>query len=243
MPECASHPGNLVPGCRWCRAGITDDTRGRLVVRTADMRDVPGPGTVVEACAVCLRPVYVDRVATPDPPGESLALVCTVCALESPDTRPQVLRLLTAALRLGSVLPPAEKGARRRFAGYLEAQRRSMLSREGKGRDVTRPELVEKYGFDTKFAAHMVRLGFQGRELLKTGSITLPMPFEQRGIVREIRTGGMSMEACLNYAAELERQVRELTETSPLRAEPDRDAADAWLISAYQRAWKERGLT
>lgn len=111
MAECQAHPGNLVPGCRWCRAGITDDTKGRLVVRVADA--VPGartPSAVVEACAVCLRPVYVDRVATPDPPGEVLTLVCTMCAMENPDTRPQVITMMKAMLRLGSVLPPARKG-------------------------------------------------------------------------------------------------------------------------------------
>ena len=125
-----------------------------------------------------------------------------------------------------------------RFAGYLNAQRRSMLSHDGKGRDVTRPELVEKHGFDTKFAAHMVRLGFQGVELLETGRITLPMPGVERAIVREIRMGRVPMADALRAAEDLEARLRALTETSPLRAEPDRDTADAWLISAYQRAWK-----
>lgn len=113
MAECSIHPGNLAAGCRWCRAGIADDTRGRLVVRVADA--VPGartPWAVTEACAVCSHPVYVDRVATPDPPGETLTLACTVCALENPDTRPQVLGMMTAALRLGSALPPASGGGR-----------------------------------------------------------------------------------------------------------------------------------
>jgi RNA repair pathway DNA polymerase beta family protein len=51
-----------------------------------------------------------------------------------------------------------------RFAGYLRKQREGLLSLDGKGRDVTRPELVEAFGFDTKFAGHMVRLGLQGSE-------------------------------------------------------------------------------
>ena len=124
-----------------------------------------------------------------------------------------------------------------RFAGYLEAQRRSMLSHEGKGRDCTRPELIEKYGFDTKFAAHMVRLGFQGVELLVTGRMTLPMPQQERELVRSIRMGQVKMEEALSIAADLEGLLRGLTETSSLRAEPDRDAADAWLVGAYERAW------
>jgi hypothetical protein len=124
-----------------------------------------------------------------------------------------------------------------RFAGYLEAQRRSMLSHEGKGRDCTRPELIEKYGFDTKFAAHMVRLGYQGVELLETGRITLPMPEPQRAVVREIRLGRVPMEDALKAAEDLEAHLRVLTETAPLREEPDRDAANAWLVGAYHRAW------
>lgn len=124
-----------------------------------------------------------------------------------------------------------------RFAGYLNAQRRSMLSRDGKGRDVTRPELVAAHGYDTKFAAHMVRLGFQGVELLLTGRITLPMPEFERTIVRAIRAGQVPMDDALKAAGDLEARLRVLTGESPLRTEPDRETADAWLISAYQRAW------
>jgi hypothetical protein len=109
VPECRSHPGNLEPGCRWCRAGITDDTRGRLVTRVADMITAPTLGAVMDVCAICCRAVFVDRVATPDPPDVILTLVCTVCAMKNPDTRPQVARLMMIAMRLGGALPPARK--------------------------------------------------------------------------------------------------------------------------------------
>jgi hypothetical protein len=127
--------------------------------------------------------------------------------------------------------------AGRRFAGYLDAQRRSLLSRDGKGRDVTRPELITAYGFDTKFCAHMVRLGLQGVELLATGAITLPVPEPERTWLRELRTGKHTMTEALERAEECERQIGMLLETSPLPEYPDYAAADAWLISAYQRAW------
>jgi hypothetical protein len=127
--------------------------------------------------------------------------------------------------------------AGRRFAGYLEAQRRSLLSREGKGRDVTRPELIAAYGFDTKFCGHMVRLGLQGVELLRTGHITLPVPEPERTWIRELRTGQHSMQEALEMAGECERRIEELLTTSPLPEKPDYEAADKWLVSAYQRAW------
>lgn len=57
-----------------------------------------------------------------------------------------------------------------RFRGYLEAQRARLLG-VGGGRHTNRPELIEAHGFDTKFAAHMVRLGIQC-----PGSLPRPAP-------------------------------------------------------------------
>jgi uncharacterized protein len=128
-----------------------------------------------------------------------------------------------------------------RFAGYLEAQRRSLLSHDGKGRDVTRPELVERYGFDAKYAAHMVRLGLQGRELMTTGSITLPVPEPWRTWLRDLRAGKHTMAETLEHAKNLELAIMLRMGTSPLPEKPDFEAADAWLVSAYQRSWAERG--
>lgn len=124
-----------------------------------------------------------------------------------------------------------------RFAGYLAAQRAGLLSHAGKGRDVTRPELVKAYGWDTKYGAHMVRLGVQGVELLETGRITLPMPQPWLTWIRDLRTGGHTMREALDAAAGLENRIRTLLTTSPLPEHPDYVAADRWLISAYQQAW------
>lgn len=124
-----------------------------------------------------------------------------------------------------------------RFAGYLDRQRQSMLSREGKGRDVTRPELVAKYGFDCKYGAHMIRLGFQGRELMTTGRITLPMPEAEREYVREIRQGHVSMRECLHNAELLEKQIGEAAQTSPLPEQPGYARVDRWMNGAYLRMW------
>lgn len=129
-----------------------------------------------------------------------------------------------------------------RFAGYLHAQRLGLLSHEGKGRDVTRPELIEAYGFDTKYAAHMVRLGVQGLELMKDGRISLPVAEPWLAWIRELRTGGHSMQDALDAAAELEERISAVTGTSDLPERPDRGAADRWLIRAYQSAWGQLTL-
>jgi hypothetical protein len=156
--------------------------------------------------------------------------------LFAPDSEIVAVTDLGAELR--AMTPEiVSRQAGHRFAGYLHAQRQSMLSHEGKGRDCTRPELIERYGFDTKFAGHMLRLGYQGIELLETGRVTLPMPETERETVRAMRTGGYTMHDALVMAEELEARIRELLDTSPLPEHPDYGAADRWMISAYQRAW------
>lgn len=81
--------------------------RARLVWRVADEPSRRTPAAIVEACSRCSQPVFVDRVITPDPPGEQLVLVCVPCALADPEERDQVLRIWEAQQRLMSVLPPA----------------------------------------------------------------------------------------------------------------------------------------
>lgn len=125
-----------------------------------------------------------------------------------------------------------------RFLGYLRAQRDRMAGTRG-GRHTNRPELVERHGFDTKYAYHMVRLGLQGVELMETGDITLPMPEPDRGWLLALRRGERSRDEALERAGELERRLEELCRTSHLPEGPDPDWADRWLVGTYQRFWNE----
>lgn len=126
-----------------------------------------------------------------------------------------------------------------KYLGYLHAQRRSMQSRDGKGRDVTRPELVELHGYDTKYAGHMIRLGMQGIELLSAGTITLPMREHEASLIRDIRHGLYEMEWVLHYAETLEQSIKHLMDNpaGKLAAHPDRDTVNAWLVETYQAHW------
>lgn len=130
--------------------------------------------------------------------------------------------------------------AGRRFLGYLHAQRERLLGMRG-GTDVNRTDLIEAYGFDTKFAGHMVRLGVQGVELLETGKLTLPMPEPWRSWVVALRRGEHSKEEALAVAADLERQLQQLLETSDLPPHPDVTWANEFLVRAYQEVWRQAG--
>jgi hypothetical protein len=104
---------------------------------------------------------------------------------------------------------------------------------------VNRPELIEQYGFDTKYAGHVLRLGYQGIEFLETGRLTLPMRSAERQRVLDVRTGHVSFEDVLAEADDLQRQLESLLGASSLPAHPDYDSVNAFLADTY-RAWWSR---
>ena len=126
--------------------------------------------------------------------------------------------------------------AGRGFLGYLRSQKERLQGARGQKR-VNRPELVDAYGFDTKYAMHAARLGYQGLELLETGRLTLPMPSQERSRVMAIRMGERTFEEAISDIDELERRLAEALERTSLPREPDRTAIDRFLVDAYRRGW------
>lgn len=121
-----------------------------------------------------------------------------------------------------------------RHLGYMHDQRERLEGKRGQ-KKVHRPELEEKYGFDTKYAMHTLRLGVQGVELLETGRITLPMPIQVRDYIRAVRAGNHLLSEVLEYAVELEERMKSLIETSELRDRPDTEFVEEWLMTVYLR--------
>jgi len=128
------------------------------------------------------------------------------------------------------------KLAGRGYLGYLHGQKERLLGSRGQKR-VNRPELVEAHGFDTKYAMHAARLGYQGLELLETGELTLPMPEPERSRVMAIRTGERTFAEALAEIDEVEARLAEALQRTPLPDRPDRTAVDRFLTDAYRRAW------
>jgi hypothetical protein len=125
-----------------------------------------------------------------------------------------------------------------RYLGYLNGQRRGMV---GVGR-TNRPELVEKYGYDTKFASHAVRLAVQGIELLRWQRVILPMERDWREKILQIKRGEVWEVEVLALVAELERELQSLRQQNPwrIKEEPDREAIDRLLHRMYLAHWDRR---
>lgn len=129
--------------------------------------------------------------------------------------------------------------AGKRFLGYMEAQRQRLLGERGQ-KKTNRPELEAAHGFDTKYAMHILRLGFQGVELLNYGRITFPLPEKERSFVFSVRKGEVPLQDVLTKAGDLERELKDLLDNSPLRESPDEARVQEWMLETYFQAWSCR---
>ena len=90
-----------------------------------------------------------------------------------------------------------------RFLGYLVAQKMKLKGERRIPSD--RPELVAKYGYDTKFAMHALRLGFEGIELMAQRRLTLPVAQPNLATLRAVRTGQVGFSETLKLIEDAER--------------------------------------
>lgn len=139
-------------------------------------------------------------------------------------------------LKLAPYVLSRKAGAR--YLGYLRAQRDRLLEVRG-GKHTNRPELIEQYGFDTKYAHHMVRLGLQGVELLERGTVTLPIPEPSRSWLIELRRGLHTKQEALDAAAVCEARLETLIKTSDLPPEPHTETVNRWLTTAHLNWWSQ----
>jgi len=134
--------------------------------------------------------------------------------------------------------------AGQRFLGYLTAQKQRLLGERGGHHGVHRSHLVEKYGYDTKYAMHMTRLGFQGVEFLKTGRMTLPMAEPVRSWIRSIRVGGVTEQDVLTRVGELELELKDLIDgPSAIPQKANADPVWQFVRERYMEFWKREGYT
>ena len=123
---------------------------------------------------------------------------------------------------------------RQPYLGYLRQQKERLLGVRG-GKHTNRPELIEQYGFDTKYAYHMVRLGYQGSQLLLTGRIPMPVPEPMRTYLLELRRGERSMDWAVEMAEHFEEQIARVPSVLP--ASPDIDQINRWMVHAHLGTW------
>lgn len=99
---------------------------------------------------------------------------------------------------------------------YVKKARRMLKERLDKA--TNRSELVLKYGYDTKFASHLIRLLTEGIQLLRDSELTFPIPHV--GEILDIKSGKWTINEVIKYADDLEAQLDDVLEKSSLPTTP-----------------------
>jgi hypothetical protein len=131
-----------------------------------------------------------------------------------------------------------------RYRGYMQAQAQRLLGVRGGGHGTRggggREELIAEHGYDTKYAMHCARLGFQGLELLAERRLALPIQGEPADWLRAVRRGGVPFEEWWSRVVELDTELARVADDDTIPEGPDRDRIETWTIATHLRMWKER---
>jgi hypothetical protein len=109
-----------------------------------------------------------------------------------------------------------------------------------KERNEARSALEEQFGYDTKHAAHLIRLLRMGNEVLDGKGVIVLRPDAQE--LLDIRNGKYKYEELVSEAEGLERRLDEAYKTSKVQHEIDLSKANALFCELYMTCWEEATL-
>jgi hypothetical protein len=207
--------------------GLDDRGFRTVMQRTQPEGSRSGPGDIDRTLHSLRRFV---RLAASGNPSVLMALWAPI---EHVDEHGLALRALGDAFVGRHVLP--------RYRGYMQAQGQRLLGLRGANRGTRgsggREELIAAHGFDTKFAMHAARLGFQGVELVTTGKLDLPIQGEPADWLRAVRHGEVPFSEWWERSLELDARLAELGGDESIPPEPDRARIEAWTTATHQAIW------
>jgi hypothetical protein len=118
----------------------------------------------------------------------------------------------------------------------MSARMRSKSGQVG----AARRELVQRFGYDTKYASHAARLMIQLQMLVNTGTVTYPFTGKDHTRIMSIKTGeisDISIDSALDSLKE-ECDAAVKRNQAGIPFEPNGDKINEILVEFYQRAFK-----
>ncbi len=120
------------------------------------------------------------------------------------------------------------KGAWHKFKGYAYSQLHKMTTKDPIGQ---RKKIIETYGYDVKFAYHVVRLLNEVEQILIEGDIDLQRNREQ---LKSIRRGEWKESDIREYFASKEKDLEKLYLESTLPYSPDEAKIKKLLLECLE---------
>lgn len=98
------------------------------------------------------------------------------------------------------------------------------LDRKPEGKRVA---IVEKYGYDVKYASHAVRIVSQCEQILKEHDLDLE---KEKETLKSIRRGDWTLDQVKQWFYDRDRQIEKIYYESTLKEKPDHDAVRELLL-------------
>lgn len=144
-------------------------------------------------------------------------------------------RCITALTPIGKLVRDnrdifLHKGSWHKFKGYSYSQMAKIRNKVNSS-NPKRAATIEKFGYDVKFAYHVVRLMNEVEQILMEGTLDLERSREQ---LKSIRRGEWTLQQLEDYAKNREKDLEALYLTSTLRYSPDEGQIKALLMKALE---------
>lgn len=121
-------------------------------------------------------------------------------------------------------------GSYSKFRGYAYSQL-SKIKNKTNSSNPKRAADIEKNGFDTKFAYHIIRLALEAEQIMATHDLDLE---RDREIMKSVRRGEWSLNRINQWFQDKEKTLEELYTTSTLRKYPDEKLIKALLLESLE---------
>ena len=122
------------------------------------------------------------------------------------------------------------KGAWHRFKGYAYSQMAKIKNKVNSSNE-KRAETIAEFGYDLKFAYHLVRLLCEVEQIMVEHDLDLERNREQ---LKAIRRGEWTLEQVETYFSEKERVLETTYANSTLQHSPDKKAIKNILLNALE---------
>lgn len=113
---------------------------------------------------------------------------------------------------------------------YVKKVRNKLKERLNKV--TNRSELVLKHGYDTKFGSHLIRLLYEGLDILNEGKLVFPL--KNAEFLLSIKNGALSLKEILELADDLEAKYEEAEKKSSIPKTPDFNKIEKFTIETLQ---------
>jgi predicted nucleotidyltransferase len=203
---------------------------------------------IFDTAVVRTAEIREGKKSVPSQPGDLDLVIHSLqkfCNLAGRKGNPSALLMLYAPMlaydALGQELRAhrhlfTSKQVGKAFLGYMIAQKQRLKGERGQMR-TTRSALIEQYGFDTKYAMHVLRLGYQGMRFMDTGMIECPIAPPMRNFLLGVRQGQQSFEGVIALAEQYEMDIERSLKTADMPDECEIGAINRMLERMHLEAW------